>query len=152
MSPLEKSIFLFKNGQNRHITHCILMSQFFFVILNGVRTVNWQISHYLLIQMKYMHKKHFWTTLMSWVDTNYLSSNKTNGMPVTEAKTCLNYWVPVVLWLETKFDGNHFGYVTFFVMDNLKCPGVTRNHEVISLGKHWHIQARPGSQMSVVTI
>ena len=37
-------------------------------------------------------------------------------------------------------------------MDNLKCPGVTKNHEVIHLVKSLHINAGKISQMSVVTI
>ena len=37
-------------------------------------------------------------------------------------------------------------------MDNLKCQGVTKNHEVIHLVKSLHVNAGKISQMSVLTI
>ena len=40
----------------------------------------------------------------------------------------------------------------FFVLDDLKCPGVTQNNKIINLVKPFHIPARTGSQISVVTI
>ena len=57
-----------------------------------------------------------------------------------------------MLLLKTKFDGNLCVFVTFSVMDNLKCPGVTQNHEIINWVKPCHILAIIGSEMSVVAI
>ena len=92
------------------------------------------------------------TTLMSWGDTNYILPYKTNIEVVTKYHLDLNHSVYVALWLKTKFDGNHCAFVTLFVLHNLKCPGVTQNHELINLMKPLHIMSRTGSQMSVVTI
>ena len=89
---------------------------------------------------------------MSRGDTNYILPYKTNIEVVTKAQMGLNHSVYVALWLKTKFDGNACAFVTLFVLDDLKCPGVTQNHEVVNLVKPWHIQAIMGSQTSVVTI
>ena len=51
-----------------------------------------------------------------------------------------------------KFDGNNFAFVTLCVADDLKCPRVTQNHELINLVKPLHIKSRTGFQTSVVTI
>ena len=53
---------------------------------------------------------------------------------------------------KTKFDGNNCATVTLFVLDDLKCPGVTQNYELINLVNNLHTKARTGSQMSVVTL
>ena len=92
------------------------------------------------------------TTIMSRGDTNYILPYKTNIEVVTKAQMGLNHSVYVALWLKTKFDGNNCAFVTLFVLDDLKCPGVTQNHELINLVKPLHIKARTGSQTSVVTI
>ena len=64
----------------------------------------------------------------------------------------LNSLVHVALGLKTKFNGNNCAFVTLFVLDDLKCPGGTQNHELINLVKPLHIKARTGSQKFVVTI
>ena len=47
----------------------------------------------------------------------------------------LNNSVCVALLLKTKCGGNNYAFVTLFVLDNLKCPEVTQNHELINLVK-----------------
>ena len=64
----------------------------------------------------------------------------------------LNHSVYVSILLKTKFDMIYCALLILFVLDNVKCPGVTLNHELINLVKTLHIRARMGSQMSVVTI
>ena len=66
---------------------------------------------------------------MSGGDTNYNIPYKTNFEVVTEAQMGLNHSVYVALWLKTKFDGNDCAFVILFPLDDLKCPGVTQNHE-----------------------
>ena len=78
----------------------------------------------------YMQKKTLQTTIMSWGYTNYLSPYKTNSKACTKAQMGLNRSGYLVLSLKTKFDVNSCGFVTFFVLDNLKCTGVTQNHEI----------------------
>ena len=79
-------------------------------------------------------------------DTNYLLPYKTNSKAGTEAHIGLNHSVYAVLWLKINFYVNSCHFITFFfVLDNLKCPGVTQNHEIINLVKPCHIEARTGS-------
>ena len=85
-------------------------------------------------------------------DPNYILPYKTNIEVVTKAEMGLNHSVYVALWLKTKFDGNNCAFVTLFVLDNLKCPGGTQNHELINLVKPLHIKSWTGSQTSVVSI
>ena len=92
------------------------------------------------------------TTIMSRGDAIYILPYETHIEVVTNAQMGLNHSVYVVLWLKTKFDGHIWGFVTFFLLDNLKCPGVTQNHEIINWVKPCHILAIIGSEMSVVAI
>ena len=50
------------------------------------------------------------------------------------------------------FDWNSYAFVILFVLDDLKCPGVMQNHELINLVKPLHIKSRTCSQTLVVTI
>ena len=89
---------------------------------------------------------------MSRDDTNYILPYKTNIEVVTKAQMGLNHSVYVSILLKTKFDMIYCALLTLFVLDNLKCPGVTQNPEPINLVKTLHIRARMGSPISVVTI
>ena len=89
---------------------------------------------------------------MSRGDSNYILPYKTIIELVTNAQLGLSHSVYVALRLKTKFDGNNCAFITLFVLDTLKCPGVTQKYELINLEKPLHIKSRTGSQTSVVKI
>ena len=82
---------------------------------------------------------------MSWGDTNYILLYETNIKVVTIAQVGLNHPVYAALLLKTKFEWNNCAFVTLFVLNNRKCPGVTQNHELINLVKPLHVKARTES-------
>ena len=69
------------------------------------------------------------TTIMSWGDTNYILTHKTNIDVVTKSQMAFNHSAYLAIWLKTMFDGNKCAFVTLFLLYDLKCPGVTQNHK-----------------------
>ena len=70
-------------------------------------------------------QKNLGTAIMFQGDTNHLLPYKTNNKVGNKAQMGLNHSVYIMLWLTTKFDVNKCGFVTFSVLDDLKCHNVT---------------------------